>query len=50
VTATTVKVVAVIPNDEQEQAFRTRGQALPRDAATGGPGTWADAFHDMSAR
>jgi hypothetical protein len=49
VTATTVKVVGVIPNAEQEAAFRTRGQALPRNAATGGAGTWQDAFRDMAA-
>ena len=49
VTATTVKVVGVIPNAEQEAAFRTRGQALPRNAATGGDGTWEDAFRDMAA-
>ncbi len=49
VTATTIKVVGVIPNAEQEAAFRTRGQALPRDAATGGPGTWEQAFRDMAA-
>jgi len=49
VTATTVKVVGVIPNAEQEAAFRTRGQALPRNAATGGAGTWEDAFRDMAA-
>ena len=48
VTATTVKVVGVIPNAEQEGAFRARG-ALPRDAATGGPGTWEQAFRDMAA-
>ena len=49
VTATTIKVVAVLPNEEQEAAFRTRGQALPRDAATGGRGSWEQAFADMSA-
>ena len=49
VTATTIKVVGVVPNAEQEAAFRTRGQALPRDAATGGNGTWEQAFRDMAA-
>ncbi|MFI5047673.1 MAG: hypothetical protein ACHQIG_11475 [Acidimicrobiia bacterium] len=49
VTATSIRVVAVLPNAEQEAAFRTRGQALPFDAATGRPGTWEDAVHDMAA-
>lgn len=49
VTATTISVVGVLPNAEQEAAFRTRGQALPRDVATGGPGTWEQAFRDMAA-
>ena len=48
VTATTVKVLVLTPNSEQEAAQRSRGGALPVNQVTGERGTWEDAFRDFN--
>ena len=48
VTATTVKVLVLTPNSEQEAAQRSRGGSLPVNQVTGERGTWEDAFRDFN--
>ena len=48
VTATSVKVLVLTPNSEQEAAQRSRGGTLPINQVTGEPGTWEDTFRDFN--
>ena len=48
VTATSVKVLVLTPNSEQEAAQRSRGGSLPVNQVTGERGTWDDAFRDFN--
>ena len=48
VTATSVKVLVLTPNAEQEAAQRSRGGSLPINQVTGERGTWEDAFRDFN--
>ena len=48
VTATSVKVLVLTPNSEQEAAQRSRGGSLPVNQVTGERGTWEDAFRDFN--
>ena len=48
VTATSVKVLVLTPNSEQEAAQRSRGGTLPINQVTGERGTWDDTFRDFN--
>ena len=48
VTATSVKVLVLTPNSEQEAAQKSRGGTLPINQVTGERGTWEDAFRDFN--
>jgi hypothetical protein len=49
VTADTIKVVVMVPNDEQVAAHKQAGNQMPKNTATGTEGTFEDAFRDSFA-